>query len=238
MDDRSSQFLDYFNAIETWMRDQLKAPEEEDFGSCLRKLQRKHGGVNRNINELKRFARLRNFITHNHQCHRPLLLPTQWSLDEIKRIRELLLSPPSILEFAAKPVDQCSPTDLLGTCIKKMYEGLFSQIPFHDGSQFTGLMTADTIARWLASEFIGDGKGIVGESSISEIMKFQEESDHLIFLRKNASVFDALSGFDEFLHRGKRLEAILITNSERQTEPLLGIITVYDIPKLNKAINP
>ena len=38
-------------------------------------------------------------------------------------------------------------------------------------------------------------------------------------------------------HRGKRLEAILITNSGLPTESLLGIVTIHDIPKLNKAIN-
>ena len=52
-----------------------------------------------------------------------------------------------------------------------------------------------------------------------------------------ATVADGLAAFDEYLSRGKRLEAILITQNGRSSEALLGIITVHDIPKLNQAIH-
>ena len=36
-------------------------------------------------------------------------------------------------------------------------EGSFSQLPVCDGSEFAGLLTAETIARWLATQLIEDG---------------------------------------------------------------------------------
>ena len=77
----------------------------------------------------------------------------------------------------------------------------------------------------------------MGEQSVVEVMHHQEDSENVQFLPRTATVADGLAAFDKFLHRGKRLEAILITNTGRPTEALLGIVTIHDIPKLNQAIN-
>ena len=63
-----------------------------------------------------------------------------------------------------------------------------------------------------------------------------EDEENSRFMAKTATAVDGLAASDEFLHRGKRLEAILITKRGGSSEPLLGIVTIHDIPKLNKAI--
>ncbi len=45
-------------------------------------------------------------------------------------------------------------------------------------------------------------------------------------------VLGGLAAFDAFLHWGKRLEAILLTENGRPNEKPLGIVTVHDIPKI------
>ncbi len=67
-------------------------------------------------------------------------------------------------------------------------------------------------------------------------MKHQEDHDNHTFLARTATVADGLAAFDDYLSRGKRLEAILITQNGRSSEALLGIITVHGVPKLNQAI--
>ena len=237
MDDLSSRFLDGFNVIEDWMRNTLDANEGEEFGSLLRRMEGSNTEVRRHSPEIKRFARLRNLIAHSHSHEKPLAVPTLVSVERIESLGKLLVSPPSLFSLAAKPVEQCRPTDPLGCCVKKMHDGVFSQLPIYDGEKYFGLLTAETIARWLATAFVGDGSGIVEEQPIKEVMRHQEDGDNVKFLARNATVVDALAAFDQFLHRGKRLEALLITNGGRRTETLIGIVTIHDIPKLNKAIN-
>ena len=237
MDDLSSKFLDAFNVIEDWMRHELDAAEEDDFGSLLRRMKLTNSGVRRSAPELKRFARLRNLIAHNHSREQPLAVPTQRSVERIETLRNQLLSSPSLFALAATPVEHCRPTDPLGCCVKKMHDGVFSQLPVYDGNVYRGLLTAETIVRWLATEFVGDWKGIVEEKSVAEVMLHQEDGENVEFVARTATVVDALVAFDRFLHRGKRLEAILITNSGRSSESLLGIVTINDIPKLNQAIH-
>lgn len=237
MDDLTSRFLAAFNVIENWMRHELDAKEEKDFVPLLLRMERVNSEVRRYSPELKRLARLRNLITHNHSHVRPLAVPTPVSLERIEALSTLFLSPPLLISLAAKPVERCRPIDPLGVCVKKMHDGVFSQLPIYDGDKYCGLLTAETIARWLATFFIGDGKGIVDEQSVAQVMNHQEESVSAEFMARTVTIANALAAFDEFLHRGKRLEAILITNNGRPTEALLGIVTIYDIPKLNNAIS-
>jgi predicted transcriptional regulator len=237
MDDFSSKFLDAFNVIEDWMRHELDAAEDDDFGSLLRRMRSAHAGVNRHASELKRLARLRNLIAHNHSREQPLAVPTGRSVERIEALRTEFLSPPLLLPLAASPVEQCRPTDPLGCCVGKMHAGGFSQLPIYDGDTFCGLLTAETIARWLATAFVGDGTGIVEEQPVSEVIRHQEDGENYKFLPRAVTVATALAAFEDFLHRGKRLEAILITHGGRPGERLLGIVTVHDIPKLNRAAN-
>jgi predicted transcriptional regulator len=237
MDDLSSRFLAAFDDIEDWMRHELDARDSDEFGSLLRRMESVDAQVRRHSSELKRLARLRNLIAHNHSQARPLAVPTQVSIERVEVLGKLFLSPPLLLSLAAKPVEQCRPTDPLGCCVKKMHDGVFSQLPIYDGEKYCGLLTAETIARWLATFFLGDGNGIVDEQTVAQIMQHQEDSVNAEFVARTATVANALAAFDDFLHRGKRLEAILITNTGDPTEMLLGIVTIHDIPKLNNAIN-
>ena len=184
----------------------------------------------------KDLNRFRNYVVHQYRRHKPLAVPTAEAVEQITAIRNELLSPPSLVALAAKPVEQCCPTDPLGCSVKKMHDGVFSQLPVYDGQKCLGLLTAETIARWLANH-LGDGAGLVEEKPIADVMKHQEDHDNHTFLARTATVADGLAAFDDFLCRGKRLEAILITQNGRPAEALLGIVTIHDIPKLNQAIH-
>lgn len=237
MDDLSSRFLDAFTAIEKWLRNQVDSTVRLDFPELVDAMSESNYSVRRHNAPLKELNRFRNVVVHYYSRNKPLAVPTHYAVEQITAIRDELLSPPSLPSLAAKPVEQCKPSDPLGCCVKKMHDGVFSQLPIYDGEKYCGLLTAETIARWLASEFVGDWQGIVGEQSVAEVMKHQEDEDNVKFMARTVSVVDALAAFDEFLHRGKRLEAILITHNGSPTETLLGIVTIHDIPKLNKAIN-
>lgn len=237
MDDLSSRFLDAFTSIEKWMRNQDTSKEWKDFPELVDSIGEFNSSVRRHNSSLKELNRLRNVFVHHYSRKKPIAVPTTHAVEQITAIRDELISPPSLYLLAAKPVEQCKPTDPLGCCVKKMHDGVFSQLPIYDGDKYFGLLTAETIARWLSTEFKGDGQGIVGEQSVAEVMQHQEDSENVKFMARTTTVADGLVAFDDFLHRGKRLEAILITNTGRPTETLLGIVTIHDIPKLNQAFN-
>ena len=93
------------------------------------------------------------------------------------------------------------------------------------------------MTRWLsarASEEVLD----LREASVKDALAHTEDPENHQFLKRDATVFDALASFDAFEARGKRLDALLITHSGKPTEALLGIVTVYDVPQLLAATRP
>ncbi len=236
MDDLSSQFMDTFVGIENWLRNQLDAPDTEDFVTLLQRMAHSNAAVKQHSSALKTLARLRNLLAHNYSRDQPLAVPTNQSVERIQKIYELLRSPPLLLSVAAKPVVTCRPTEPLGVSVKKMYDGVFSQLPIYEGNNCLGVLTAETVARWLAT-MLGGGIGLVEERLISDVVKYQEDPENHTFASRTSTVADGLAAFEKFQRQGKRLEAILITQSGRGTESPLGIVTIHDIPKLNHAIH-
>ena len=236
MDDVSSQFHDAFTAIENWLKKEL-GTQRGEFWWLVDEMVDRNPGFRRHAEPLKAFAEVRNLIIHRYSRGNPLAIPSDLSLRKLLAIKGQLLSPPSLLALAAKPVEMCRPSDPLGCCVRKMHDGVFSQLPIYDGEEYCGLLTAETIARWLASFFVGDGEGIVDEQLVKEVMRYQEDGDNVEFMARTETVASGLAAFDKFLNQGNRLDAILITNSGSRTETLLGIVTINDIPKLNGAIH-
>lgn len=67
-------------------------------------------------------------------------------------------------------------------------------------------------------------------------MKFTEDPDNFKFVSKNMTLFKVLDFFDNYEKQGKRLDALLITETGNQNEKILGIITISDLPKLLREI--
>jgi hypothetical protein len=57
-----------------------------------------------------------------------------------------------------------------------------------------------------------------------------------VVMGRNATVDDALSEFDDHMHAGKMLDAIILTHNGNKQERPLGIVTATDQPKLRLAI--
>ena len=234
MDETSSRYLDAFNAIEKWLRDQTPESEHFDFPTLIDAVSQRNHCVQRHAGKLKDLNRFRNFVVHDFSKNKAMAVPTKWVADLISDVRKELLSPEPLLSFAAKPVATCRPSDPITLAVTKMREGKFSQIPVCEEACCVDLLTAETIARWLSAELLANG-GLVEEQTISEVLTHQEDTDNHTFVARSANVDDALAAFESFMARGKRLDAVLITQNGRSTEGLLGIVTINDVPTLTRS---
>ncbi len=72
-----------------------------------------------------------------------------------------------------------------------------------------GLLTGETIARWLATRLEGR-IGFLEEEPVDRVLKHQEAAGYIL-VGKTATVFDGLKAFDQSLHSGTSLQAITET---------------------------
>ena len=110
----------------------------------------------------------------------------------------------------------------------------YSQIPVYRGTVLAALLTTDTIARWVAGALKTDG--IMEGAPVQDVLNQAEFADNYQLLDPSATVLEALGCFDACFRRGKRLDAILIAKDVKKTSSPVGIITAFDIPKLNDSL--
>ena len=201
------------------------------FNEMVEKAARADKGVRRLRSQLKDFGELRNFVVHEYRRDQPTASPSAHAVERLQAIRDELLSPPKLIDLFRLQVETCSPTDPVGAAARKMHDGSFSQLPVYEGDRLVGLLTAETIARWLASRLAG-GLGLLEEEIVEIVMRHEEGTHAYVVMDRDATVEDALTAFDDHLHSGKSLDAIILTHSGRGTERPLGIVTVSDMPRL------
>ena len=185
--------------------------------------------------QLKTLGELRNFLVHEYKSEQPLAFPCESTVQRIQVIRDELLSPVKLVDLFRHPVETCSPTDPIGVATKKMHDGSFSQLPVYSGNTLIGVLSSETVARWLAAQ-LADGQGILEERAVEEVMRHEEGTHSYVVMGRSATVDDALSEFDDQMHAGRVLDAIILTHNGSKKERPVGIVTATDQPKLHSAI--
>ncbi len=235
MDDLTSRFLDAFATIEKHLRRMLDANKYTTFNEMVEGAVSRDRSFRRLRDQLKTLGELRNFLVHEYQSEQPLAFPSESTVQRIQVIRDELISPAKLVDLFRHPVETCSPSDPIGVATKKMLDGSFSQLPVYFGNTLMGLLSSETVARWLAAQ-LADGQGILEERPVEEVMKHEEGTHSYVVMGRTATVDDALSEFDDHMHAGKVLDAIILTHNGNEWERPLGIVTATDQPKLRSAI--
>lgn len=232
MDAATLQFLKAFDRIEAYLRTTLKTDGHVTYYSMIEQLSKSNAAVRRSSRILKRLGDLRNLFSHQD---REMAIPSPSAIAEVEQMANQLESPPLLMSLFSMNVETCSLGDPVGKAARLMHEHVFSQLPVMDSGRLVGLLTSETIARWLATK-LKDGMDLVAEEPVESVLRHQESESKYKLVSRTATVFDGLKAFDDALHKGDSLEALLITNSGSATEALLGISTPYDIPKMLKSI--
>lgn len=105
--------------------------------------------------DLKEFADLRNAVVHERGGGQPIVEPNDWAVARIRAIAEHLMSPPRVLPQFQTSVVTLTPATI-GEAVVIMHERSFSRIPIYEHTQFMGLLTSNTIARWLSASVADD----------------------------------------------------------------------------------
>ncbi len=235
MDELTGRFLGAFNAIDDHLRQLCRVDKAPSFASVVNQCARSVSIVGRFKVDLIEYNELRNAIVHRFQPDAPIAIPSAQTTTRLEQMRDLLLSPPRVDAIMSKPVHSCTLEDKVGTAARNMLEKNLSQIPVCRDAEVVGLLTTDTIARWLAQR-LATGIGLLEEEDVESVLSHQEDRRNCTFLSRHATAADALACFDRFHSQGHRLDAIIVTNSGKKRETPLGIVTIFDVRQLHSAL--
>jgi hypothetical protein len=228
--------MDAFLRIEEHLRKTLEPGRFTAFVPMVEEAARRDAAFLRMRSTLKEFARIRNFLQHNNRPMNPVVNLTERPADEIEKVVEILLSPPRLLPTFGKKVETCNADDQLSLIVKRIAVASVTKVPVYRGPKLAGLLVAKTVTRWLADCWPTTPQER-SQVKVEDALKYQDGESLYKLMRADATSFDALAAFeDAAYHKGRHLDAILITANGTEEEPILGIVTVSQVPQLVQSI--
>jgi CBS domain-containing protein len=228
-------YLNTFAAIERHLRELTRSGREVAFYTLVDIAARNDGAVRRYRDDLKEFADLRNAVVHERGGGQPIADPNDWAVKQLQVIAEQIMRPPRVLPHFQVSVFSLAPSASIGDAVVIMHAHSFSQIPIYDGEQFVGLLTSNTVARWLGASVVEDIFSL-RDTTIDVVLAHTEYADHVGFCARDTTLIAVAERFHDIQERGRRLDALLITQHGEPTERPLGIIAVYDLVKINSLL--
>lgn len=222
----SEMFLNSFNRIEKWMREELNNPSNMGFSEMVRRLSKRHDlAVASYEEDLLQMAQLRNAIVHEKIDENFVIAePNEWSLNRIQFIESSLTAPEKVLPRFKKRVTGFEMDVPLADILRIIAKKRYSQFPLYRSGKFEGLITLRTIGYWFALEA---QKGYIqlDNRQGSDLLMEDGKTTNYQFVAGDTPIFTVRKMFRE----SATLEAILITHDGDPNGNLLGIIRPRDI---------
>ncbi len=232
----SERFIAAYNRIDREMTRRAKLDRYVGFAQLVRRLARTDATIAQFADELLEYGDLRNAIVHDAvEPGRIIAEPHPDVVERMEHIAAVLEQPPLVTpEFERKVYTVRSQDSILDVMALIRRLG-YTQFPIYDQEgSFTGLLTDRCLARWLTFELEKVRSNSLEAITVAEVAAYDKtQGKNVTFLAKDATIFDAYNEFERRIGTDRpRLEAILITERGRKDEPLLGIITPWDILRI------
>ncbi len=238
MDSISERFVHAVSGIEQWLaqRYPMKRLHNPEFARRLSEALQHDDITEREHQELLDLWRIRSILVHESYQGRPPLCASLPGLVHVEHLLERFTGViPRVAVFAngANSVTTTRPNQRLGEVLTVMRERDFSAVPVVDeDDRFIALLTNDDVVHWLADHL--SEHGIVEEVPVADVM--HAGGPDFTFVARDMPQRDARRLFQRSAdEQGAPLMAMMVTMTGKPHEPLLGILTPWDLPQLTPA---
>lgn len=233
--DLFEKFIGIYNQIDAFMRKDLGVEKYIEHSQLIRRMAEKNKIFAQYLNELLTFADLRNVLDHNPyrvQAH-PMAEPHEFIVKRYEEIRNLLFDPPKALSVAIKGSVIYS-TTMDANAIEVMQimnDKMYTHVPIMEAGRMLGIFSENVLLHYLVKN---KDSLITSDTKIKEFADFipisKNRTEVFLFLPRNTLLTDVSSIFNAGLKNGKRIAVVYITETGREDEKILGMITPWDLP--------
>lgn len=229
MNDFNNAFNELHNVMKKMLNDKTAS-----FGGAVDKLDKNSNPIIRQYKqELDSVRKLRNVLVHETSKYQ-IAIPTDNTINFIKKITTLLSKPETVDKFCSNKIISFHSSDKLSLLLEKVKKYSYSQFPVFDDSGFRGIISENRITHWLAQH--QNSSINLNNITIADIMKIDkdEENDLRKFIASSTNLFDVHNEFTA----GKK-PILLITkngNIPKRPENILGLINIWDLPRILERI--
>ncbi|HAQ07887.1 MAG TPA: hypothetical protein DCR24_10315 [Bacillus bacterium] len=203
--------------------------ESDAFVELLYAGHKRYSLIRKYKSDLHQFAKLRNAIVHEKvNSDYYIAEPHIEVVERIEEISKEFEKPQTALSIATSPVFYYYEDAYLKDVLKVINKFDFTRFPIYDkDDKYIALLTSTEIIQWMSQHFS------------SEVIHFEDvrvkellsngKNYFVTFVTEQASLYDIEELFERYHTRGKKLQAVIITETgDRHGKPI-GVITPWDL---------
>ncbi|MDR2506124.1 MAG: hypothetical protein LBD16_08495 [Oscillospiraceae bacterium] len=231
MTELSARFVELYRCVETELEQRLSGRPRRHTSAVMEYLASPESRPVRADLDVAR--EIRNIIMHNADDNgEPVVEPSRGITDALSRVLDYINSPPLALTFAttASEILYARINDQALPLMRAMRKRGFSHVPIMDGERVNGVFSSQSLM-----SFISDNPSVVIDAN-TRLLTFEQYlpiDSHLPeqyrFMAEGATLADVKQAFEDKRERNSRLAAMFITRTGGASEPLLGMITPWDV---------
>lgn len=218
------EFIESFNHIHKYLKKYTNSDDNVSFSDLLYKA-KNHPMIERYMDELHLFRKLRNIIVHQTDDFEAVIaIPSDETVERMKFIEQQLVDPANVSVFKGEVI-KFQETDQLHTVLKASGEKEFSKFPIYEGNEFIGLVTSRAVTKWLQKHI--ENNNIELDGTMKDVLEYEKKSQYE-FVDEAFTVFDAWQLFQK---SPKKLDALLLTKNGDKNGEIEAVITYDDLLK-------
>lgn len=176
--------------------------------------------------QLRYFGEIRNQITHGIKLDgHTYVYPSPYAITQLAKYADSIKKPPRCIDVFGKPVFTCKENEKIDDIIKTMQEKNYSHVPvYNKDGKYVWTLTESKILAWL-SENLWDRE--IKNIKVSDI-NIKDEDNYVLFVGKKTNIYEIDELFTIKKQQDKKIWVVLITDTGKKEEALLGVITAGD----------
>lgn len=174
---------------------------------------------------------IRNLLTHSANVGGvPVVEPSTHIVELMEEIVHFAEAPPLALEFATKgeQILKARLSQKVLRLMEVMSKNGFSHVPVTENGELYGVFSTGSVFQYT----LNSNKRIDKETTLMELKEYisiNEHYENYAFLCKTATYMEARKTFERIKAQNKRVSVAFITENGKQDEPLLGMVTPWDV---------
>lgn len=234
---RAEEYRIEFNKLETMLKKRANARSEDSISSVVSALVNIHKDrvVRQFERDIRQFIELRNAIIHQ-STNRAIAEPYEETVVSLRKLVVNIEQPKTAWDIATTELIKVSLEDSLSQVVGQMAEMHITSLPIVEDKKVVGFVSESTIVKIVDKAF-EHGGALIDEAKIKDVAydkPYGDASDIYSYVTRKVTVYEIEDMFNDAIKQGKRLLAILVSDKGDASATPLGIITAWDLHKIDK----
>lgn len=228
--DRAQLFLDLYKQIEDELDDKYRNARRHYSSVVFEFIKDYESAPVRDKLDICRH--IRNLMAHSANMDGvPVVEPSQPVVDALQEVLDFVRRPPLAIDYATRGdrVLKAGANQKVLRVMELMEKNGYSHVPVMKEDRFYGVFSSGSVMRYLLKN---RGKGLTPETTIKEMRGYLAVEEHIEnyeFVSAEATYIYVRQRFEQVRAKNKRVSVIFITQDGKPDQPLLGMLTPWDV---------